>query len=74
VDALEAGEYGITPDAFTAMQHRTLAWAIQLRDTLPPSHAPHPVRSPLDEREQRLGGLDTNPATRPENPDHGLRI
>ena len=76
VDALEAEEYGISPDAFTAMQHRTLAWAIQLRDTLPPSQTmADAVRSLLDEREQRLGSPDTNPITRrPEGPDRGIGI
>ncbi len=35
----QAAQYGVTADAFRAMQGRTLAWAIKLRDSGPPRPA-----------------------------------
>jgi hypothetical protein len=73
LDALEAEEYGITANAFAAMQHRTLRWAVQLRGALPPGQAPRLARSLRDEWEPHLGDENTNPIIpRPESPERGL--
>lgn len=69
-----AEQYGVSTEAFHDVQHRTMSWAVRLRDEQPPGRRPGAVRRPPHDRRPGFEDFTADPARRPNGPDHGRSL